>query len=51
MDLPIKMPITKQVQQLIKQGDYVFSIYLKDACLHISIIQHQCHFFVICFAK
>ena len=35
------VPSTRQVLQLIQQGDYAFSIVLKDAHLNISIVQHH----------
>ena len=39
-----KMSAIKQVCQLIQQGDYAFSIDLKDTYLHISIV--KCHSFL-----
>ena len=36
-----KMPIIRQVQQHLLQGDYTFSIDLKDAYLHFSIVKHH----------
>ena len=39
-----KMPTPKQVQQLIQHGDYVFSIDIQDAYLHVPIVKHHCHF-------
>ena len=45
MHIPsFKMPTLKHVQQLIQHGDYVFSIDLQDAYLHIPIVKHHCHF-------
>ena len=45
LDIPtFKMHTIRQVQQLIQQGNYAFSIDLKDAYLHIPIVKHQCHF-------
>ena len=35
------MPTIIQVQQIIQQGDYAYSIDLHDACLHIPIVQHH----------
>ena len=40
----IKMPTIRNVWQLIQHGDYVFSIDLQDAYLHIPIVKHHCHF-------
>ena len=40
---PFKMPTIRQILQLIQQGDYAFSIDLKDVCLHILIIKCHCH--------
>ena len=41
-----QMPTTKLVWQLIQLGNYVFSIDLKDAYLHIPIVKHHwCIFF------
>ena len=38
-----KMSAMRQVWQLIQQGDYAFSIDLKDAYLYIPIAKHnQC---------
>ena len=34
------MPTMKQVQQIIQQGDYTFSIDLKDDCLPFAIGKH-----------
>ena len=45
------MPTIKQVQQLIEQGDYAFSIHRKDAYLHILNVKHYHHFFAICLAE
>ena len=39
-----KMPTIKQVQQCIEQVYYDFSIDLKDAYLHIPIVNHHCNF-------
>ena len=36
------MPIIIHVHKLIQQGDYAFSIDLKDAYLHNPIVKH-CH--------
>ena len=40
------MPTTQQVQQHIQQGDYAFSIDLKEAYLHIPVVKphHFLHF-------
>ena len=40
------MSTIRHVQQLIQHGDYVFSIDLQDAYLHIPIVKHHHHFFV-----
>ena len=46
MHIPsFKMPTLKHVWQLIKHGDYAFSIDLQDAYLHIPIIKHH-HYFL-----
>ena len=37
-----KMPTIRQVLQFIQQGNYAFSIDLKDAFLHIPIVKHHC---------
>ena len=42
--LSFKMPTIRHVQQLIQHSDYVFSIDLQDAYLHIPIVKHQHHF-------
>ena len=39
-----KMLTLKNVQQLIQQGDFAFSIDLQDAYLHIPIVKHHHHF-------
>ena len=39
-----KMPTLKHVQQLLQHGDYAFSIDLHNACLHVPIVKHHCHF-------
>ena len=36
-----KMPTIRHVQQLIQHGDYVFSIDLQDAYLHIPNVKHH----------
>ena len=36
-----KMPTIRHVWQLIQHGDYVFSIDLQDAYLHIPIVKHH----------
>ena len=36
-----KIPNIKQVWQLIQKGDYVFSVDLKDADLHILLVKHH----------
>ena len=35
------MPTLKNVQQLIQQGDFAFSIDLQDAYLHVPIVKHH----------
>ena len=46
MHIPtFKMPAIRKVWQLIQQGDYAFSIDLKDVYLHITIVKY-CHHFV-----
>ena len=45
-----KMPTVRQVWQLIQPGDYAFSFNLKDAYLHIAIVKH-CHHFYVLFGK
>ena len=48
MHIPsFKMPTLRHVWQLIQHGDYVFSIDLQDAYLHIPIVKHHYHF--LCF--
>ena len=42
-----KMPTLKHVQQLIQHGDYAFSIDLQDAYLHVPIVKHHWHFYVL----
>ena len=42
MHIPsFKMPTLKNVQQLIQQGDYAFSIDLQDAYLRVAIVKHH----------
>ena len=44
MHIPtLKMSTIRQIQLLIQQGDYAFSIDLKDAYLHIPIVKHHHH--------
>ena len=44
MHIPsFRMPSIKQVWQLIQQGNYAFSIALKDAYLHAATVKHH-HF-------
>ena len=43
------MPTIKQVQQLIQLGDYTFSIDLKYAYLHFSIVKYHHHNFFFFF--
>ena len=38
------------VWQIIQQGDYAFSIHLKDAYFHIPIVKHH-HSFLYLFHK
>ena len=46
MHIPsFNMPTLKNVQQLIQQGDYAFSIDLQDAYLHVPIVKHH-HWFL-----
>ena len=40
-----KVPTIRHVQQLLQHGDYVFSIGLQDAYLHIPIVRHH-HLFL-----
>ena len=40
----VKMPTIRQVWLLIQQGGYDFPINLKDAYLHITIVEHHHHF-------
>ena len=48
MHIPsFKMPILKNIQQLIQHGYYAFSIDLQDAYLHVPIVKHHHHF--LCF--
>ena len=42
-----KMPTLKNVGQLIQQGDFAFSIDLRDAYLHIPIVKHHHHFYIL----
>ena len=44
-----KMPTIEQVWQLIEQGNYAFSIDIKDAYLHIPMVKH--HFFLYIFGQ
>ena len=45
MHIPsFKMPTLRHVWQLIQHCDYVLSIDLQDAYLHISIVKHHHHF-------
>ena len=45
MHIPsFKMPTLKNVQHLIQQDDFAFSIDLQDAYLHVPIVKHHCHF-------
>ena len=45
MHIPtFKIPTVRKVGQLIQQGDFAFSIDLKDAYLHIPIVKHHHHF-------
>ena len=47
MHIPtFKMPIIRQISQLIQQGYYAFSINVKDAYLHVPIVRqhHFLHF-------
>ena len=39
-----KMLTIRQVQHFIQEDKYAFSIDLKDAYLHILIVDHHCHF-------
>ena len=41
-----KMPSTRQVQQHIQQGDYAFSINLKDTYLHILLLSITIIFYI-----
>ena len=45
-----KMPTIRQVWQLIQQGNYAFSIDVKDADLHIPFFNHHHHFCTFCLA-
>ena len=45
-----KMPTIRQVWLLLQQGDYAFSIDVKDSYLHIPIVKYHCHFFFVCLA-
>ena len=40
-----KMPTLKNIQQLIQQGDFAFSINLQDAYLDVPIVKHHHCFF------
>ena len=46
-----RMPIIKQVGQLIHQGDYAFSNELKYAYLYVPFVKHHHHFFMICLVE
>ena len=46
-----KMPTIRHVWQLIQHGHYAFSIDLQDAYLHIPIVKHHHHFFMIFLAQ
>ena len=41
------MPTLENVWQLIQQGDFAFSIDLQDAYLHVPIVKHHCHFYIL----
>ena len=48
MHIPsFKMPTLKNVWHLIQQGDFAFSIDLQDAYLHILIVKHHHHFYIL----
>ena len=48
MHIPsFKMPTLKNVWQLIQQGDFAFSIDLQDVYLHVPIVRHHHHFYVL----
>ena len=48
MHIPtFKILTIRQVWQLIQQGDYAFSFDLKHAYLHIPIVKHHCHFYIL----
>ena len=45
MHIPsFKMPTLKNVQYLIQQGDFAFTIDLQDAYLHVPIVKHHHQF-------
>ena len=45
MHIPsFKMPTPKNIQQLIQQCDFAFSIDLQDAYLHVPIVKHHRRF-------
>ena len=47
MHTPIlKVPTTRQIWQFVQQGDYAFSIDLKDAYFYILVVKHYCHSFL-----
>ena len=41
----------RHIQQFIQHHDYALYIALKDAYLHIAIVNNHCHFFMICLQK
>ena len=44
--IPIfKMLTIRQVWSLVQEGDYAFSVDLKDAYLHIAIVKHHFCFY------
>ena len=48
MHIPtFKVPTIRQVWQLIQEGDYAFSIDLKDAYLHMAFVKHHHHICII----
>ena len=50
MHIPMyKMPTIEEGWQLIQQGNYAFFMDLKDAYLHIPIVNHHC--FAICLVE
>ena len=42
---PFRLPVIRQVWNFIQQGNYAFSIDLKDANLQIPIFKHQPNFY------